>query len=61
MMYALMAISLAFLLFSTWVTYEQYREGKVVRQIFTKMRAISILISILMAIVLFADFVVFAS
>ncbi|MCL2236308.1 MAG: hypothetical protein FWB98_07715 [Defluviitaleaceae bacterium] len=60
MIYALMAISLVFLLFSTWVTYKQYREGKVVRQIFTKMRAISILISILMVIVLFADFVLFA-
>ncbi|MCL2620480.1 MAG: hypothetical protein FWD97_06080 [Defluviitaleaceae bacterium] len=60
MIYWFMALSLLFLLFSTWVTYKQYREGKVVRQVFTKMRAISVLISILMVIVLITDFVVFA-
>lgn len=60
MIYGFMALSLLFLLFSTWVTYKQYCEGKVVRQVFTKMRAISILVSLLMVIVLITDFVLFS-
>ncbi|MCL2854225.1 MAG: hypothetical protein FWE21_01240 [Defluviitaleaceae bacterium] len=58
MIYLFMGLSLLLLAVATYFTHRDYRRGKVVRQVFTKMLAITILIAVLMVIVLVVDFAI---
>ena len=59
MIYWIMLGAVILLIISTIFTYRDYRNGSADRRVFSKMRAITILIVLMFVIILIADFVVF--